>query len=204
MSSRENIYYNLKEIDNNSNPVTYEEIVADIETQNELSKASAAEELAIGQTGYQESLRQREEQLRSNLVGGLMGAGGEYLAGKSQQEAFAGIDFKDPGSIQNWIAGQPDQAKAIDMLTRMAQSQYYQRYGQKDPSVNFEVLRDMNAMQAMDWLDELRMRKPEIYDEFKGVLEQIIGSKPEGGGTARSGRPDFLSYEHRLRGALGN
>ena len=37
MSSKENVYYNLKEVDNKSEPVTYEEILADIEAQDSIN-----------------------------------------------------------------------------------------------------------------------------------------------------------------------
>lgn len=36
MSSKENIYYNLKEVNNESEAVTYEEILADIEVQDSI------------------------------------------------------------------------------------------------------------------------------------------------------------------------
>lgn len=149
----------------------------DIDLQNELSKVRASETLAIGQTGYEQALKDRENRLRGELVGGLVDAGGSYLTGRANEEAFAGINFDDPKSVQNWIAGQPDQAKAIDMLTRMAQSQYYQRYGQQGGSVDFSLLNDMELQEAMQWWQDWSAKNPELAKKHSGIVGGIIGTK---------------------------
>jgi hypothetical protein len=97
----------------------------EIDIRNDLSRIEAAEKLAAGQTDYKMALQERENRLKSELVGGLLGAGGNYLAGKASQKSFENIDFGDDASIQKWIAEQPDQAAAVNLLRNLASANQY-------------------------------------------------------------------------------
>ena len=97
----------------------------DIETKNELTKASAKDQFAFQKSNYQEGIRQMNSQNNANLVGSLIETAGSYAGTKLTQPKVNDLDLDDPGKWTSWLAEQPDQGQAMEVLQNMSRAKYF-------------------------------------------------------------------------------
>jgi len=105
----------------------------DIETKNELSKEQYKNEYAQAKQQYKDRIAAQKQANNKELVGGLLDAAGGYVGGKinqSMMKGFGKVDMNDPTSVQGWVAGQTDPAKAMELVKGMAQTNYYNQRGE--------------------------------------------------------------------------
>ncbi len=147
------------------------DVAADLATKNEMSKVEAQDKYTMAKQGYQDRIKAMEQENTGNLVSGLINTAGSYVMGKAQQTGMENIDFSDPSSLTQWVASQPDQAKAMSQLRDLAYSSYYGGKGasavseqdilgllQKDPA---------RAGQTIQILNELGMLPKRILNYLK-------------------------------------